>query len=460
MNQFYNPLFLMKVLKSYFFDIDRLHLMDERELRRYQDRCLRHMVTFAYTVPLYHDLYVKAKVHPQDISGIRDLSKLPEVSKEDFARYYPDGIVSSAVKRENLIQVSTSGTTGKSLSLYVDLYDIVLGLFGYLRQFREYGINWRKHRITIIGDFAPHTVESGYINRGLEPGFNPGFLFRNIQWLNTNDPPEQLIDKIDAFQPYFLGGYNGMLGHLALLKQRGKGTHISPRYVASTGAALDKSLRQLIETTFQAHVFESYGSTESGPIAFQCRYGSYHVLSDYVYLEFLKNGEPVSEGEAGKLIVTKLFGQGTPVIRYNAINDIVSPVSKKCPCGRAGGLIGKVFGRDDLGLYLPQGKVMLPSAFSEIYSTLLYELQTTKVKDTMIIQHSKKNIEIQVVIDEKNKMETPSTAEILSTLQEGFQKKVGPAVEVTVQKVKAITRKGARIISYVDRETYHIKEYI
>ena len=56
------------VLKSYFFDIDRLRRMNEDQLRRYQDRCLRHMVFFAYTVPLYHDTYKDAGVHPSDIT--------------------------------------------------------------------------------------------------------------------------------------------------------------------------------------------------------------------------------------------------------------------------------------------------------------------------------------------------------------------------------------------------------
>ena len=38
--------------------------------------------------------------------------------------------------------VFTSGTTGKTLSLYVDMSDIIMGLFGYIRALREFGINW------------------------------------------------------------------------------------------------------------------------------------------------------------------------------------------------------------------------------------------------------------------------------------------------------------------------------
>ena len=132
MNSFYSPIFLSKVLKSYLFDINRLGNLNDEKLRRYQDKHLRKMVKFAYTVPLYHDKYKKAGIHPEDINGIKDIKKLPMVSKYDFKKYYPDGIISSKINKNKLIEVSTSGTTGKSLSMYVDMFDIVVGLFGYI----------------------------------------------------------------------------------------------------------------------------------------------------------------------------------------------------------------------------------------------------------------------------------------------------------------------------------------
>ena len=434
--------------------------MNEDQLRRYQDRCLRHMVFFAYTVPLYHDTYKDAGVHPSDITGLKDLKKLPTVSKEDFKRYYPNGIISSTSKKEHLIEVSTSGTTGKSLSLFVDLYDIVMGLFGYIRAIKEYDINWRKTRMTIIGDFASHTVESGYIAKGLQPRFNQSSWFQNIQWLNTNDPPEKLIKEINAFKPEFIGGYVGMLGHLALLKEQGYGADISPKVIASTGSVIDPLLKSFIEDTFHAQVFESYGSTESGPIAFQCPNGSYHVMSDLVHLEFLKDGDEVETGKAGQLVVTKLYGRGTPIIRYDAINDIIAPKRNQCSCGMTGELIEKIYGRNDLALFLPNGRVLLPSSFSEIYSKILYGLKTTMMKETKIIQYSENEIEIQVVLDEEKQDAGPSATEVLFSLQKGFEEKVGPDVSVQVKAVPQIDKGGARIVSHVDRSTYKIREYI
>ena len=459
MNSFYNPIFISKVLKNYLFNIDRQRRFNDEELSRYQNKNFKKMVQFAYTVPLYHHTYKKAGIHPDDIKSIEDIKRLPTVSKYDFKNYYPDGLVSSKIKKSKLIEVTTSGTTGKSLSIYVDMVEIVNGLFGYIRFLREHDINWRKDKLTIIGDFAPHTAETGYIFKGIQSQFGKNLFLKNIQWLNTNDPPEKVMEEIDKFKPDFLGGYTGMLGHLALLKEEGFGQDVSPRIIASTGSSLSKSLKELIERTFNAKVFESYGSTESGPIAFQCRYGKYHIMSDYVYLEFLKDGESVESREAGKVVLTKLFGNGTPIIRYNAMNDIVAPLYEKCNCGLSGILIDKIYGREDIALYSLDGKILLPSSFGEIFSRILYELKTNKLTDLRVIQHSLTKIEIKVVIDEKLRNVGPSVEGLFSFLIRNFKEKLGAEVEIQIKEVDKIDRLKPRIISKVDKTKLNIIGY-
>lgn len=461
MNQFYNPLFLGKILKRYLIDVDRLDRISGESLRRYQDKQLRRLVRFADTVPLYHEKYKQAGVHISDIAGIDDLQKLPCITKDDFKRHYPNGIVSSKIKKSSLIEVSTSGTTGKVLPIYVDMLDIVMGLFAYIRTLHEYDMSVWKDRITIIGDFALHTAESGYVTRGLQPRFNISGIFRNIQWLNTNDDPKKIVSAINEFQPAFIGGYVGMLGHLALQKESGFGDNISPRYIAATGSVLDPYLKLFIEKTFHAKVFEVYGATESGLIGFQCKKGSYHLMSDLVYAEFLRKGQPVASGEAGEMVITKFHSHGTPIIRYSAINDIVAPLDGHCSCGKTGALIKKVYGRNDLALYLPGGNVLLPSSFSEIYSKILYQLKTNKVKNTKIIQHDLTTLEIQVVIDEALRPIGPSVEEIFQFIKKGFEEKTGSAVTVTVKEVDSVdTSQGPRIVSMIDKKNYTIARYL
>jgi phenylacetate-CoA ligase len=458
MNPFHNPIFLSWILKTYLLEINRLRKFNEEKLKKHQDKQLKNIVKYANTVPLYNDKYRKAGINPLEIKGIEDISKLPIISKEDIKNHYPDGIISSKIPKEKLISISTSGTTGKSLTIFSDMYDVVRWFFAYIRILREYGINWRKDRLTIIGDLAPHTIGTGFTGRGLFANLNNKTYFSNMQWLNTNDNPIDIIKEVNKFKPNFIGGYPGTLGHLALLKEKGLGNDINPKYIATIGSVLDKNLKKLIEETFNANVFEVYGATESGTIAFQCRNGHYHIMSDNVYPEFLKNGEQVNSIVPGHMIITKLSGLGTPIIRYNAINDIVAPLYEKCSCGMVGSLIDRIYGRDDLSLYFSGGRILLPSSISEIYSKVLYELKTTKVKENKIIQHSMDKIEIQLVID--NQIKEPPIEKIFSIIKKGFHEKVGPEVEIQIGEIDSVSKKEARIISKVDKNKFRIQEYI
>ncbi len=460
MNYLFNPSFISKIIRSYLFDINRLWKLNDNELKEFQNKMFRNIVRYSYSVPLYHDKYKKNNIHPTDISGIEDINKLPEISKEDIKQYYPEGIIPANLNKNKLVEISTSGTTGKSLSIFVDMHDIVVGIFGYIRAIKEFGINWRKDRLSIIGDFAPHTAESGYINKGLSPGMAIDKFIKNIQWLDTNDDPKAVIEKLNHFRPDFIGGYVGMLGHLALLRDQGFGKDIKPRYIASTGTVLDKSLKRYIEEQFETKIFEVYGATETGPIAFECQKGNYHINSDFLYLEFIKDGKPVKSGEPGNLIVTKLFGNGTPIIRYNAINDIISPLYEPCGCNISGGLIKKIYGRDVLSLIFPGGKAMLPSGIAEIFSRVLYELKSNMLKETKVIQHDLTNLEIQVVIDNKESKNKPSNDELFTILEKGFKQKAGSNLNISFKEVDTVDKSEARVISKVDRNKIKIKEYI
>jgi len=460
MNPFLNPIFLSKILKKYIFDIDRLKNLDEDDLRKYQNKQFKKILQFAYTVPLYHEKYKKVGIYPGDIKGIQDIKKLPIITKFDIKQYYPNGIISSKMRKDKLIKITTSGTTGKSLSIYSDFLDSINWLFEYIRVIKEYGISWRKNKLTIIGDFRPYTIGSRYISKELLSNLNHDFFFSNMQFLDTNEKSEKLIEDINRFNPEFIGGYIFRLSHLALLKEEGYGENINPKYIATIGYALTDYLRKLIEEVFGSHVFEVYGATESGTIAFQCKNRNFHVMSDMVYLEFLKDNIPVKSKEPCEMIITKLYGLGTPIIRYNSVNDIVAPLYEKCSCGMSGDLIYKIYGRNDLSVYLPDGKLLLPSSITDIFGKVLYELRTRKIKDNMIIQHDLKKIEVQIVFDREIRNDTTSVDEIFSVLRKGFQEKIGSEIDIIFKEVKKISSNRPRIISKLNKEKFEILQYV
>ena len=101
LNPFYNPYFLLRIFKSYFIDIDNLRRLDECQLKRYRDKKFRKIIRYAFSVPMYRDLYKKAGIGIEDIKGLEDIAKLPIISKEDVKKYFPDGLIPENKNKES-----------------------------------------------------------------------------------------------------------------------------------------------------------------------------------------------------------------------------------------------------------------------------------------------------------------------------------------------------------------------
>lgn len=453
MNPFYNPFFLLKLLKSYVRDINRLDRLSKEQLHHFQDRQVRSIVNYAWKVPLYHSIYKKHGIRPNDIKNRFDLQKLPIITKADFENKSYVDLIQNGKKPSSFIKVSTSGTTGKSLDLYVNMYEIILGLFGYLRTVRSYDLNWRRNKLSIIGDFASHTAESGYVKRGLLPNTWFKSALKNIQWLDTNDSPESLLKSLESFQPDFIGGYTGTLGHLAVLKNQKMKSTIHPKVIASTGDVLDPNLKSYIEQAFSTTVFEVYGATETGPIAFQPPgKNKYKIMSDFLLLEVLnQKGEISTSKEPGHMIVTKLYAGGTPIIRYNALNDIISPYF---PTGGKNSIfpnqIHRIYGRDTIRLFRDDGKVLLGSSLTTVFSRLLYKLETSKIRDLKVVQKSLDEIDVYFVVDNKRRNQGVSIDKICNELAKGFTEVFGSSVEVNFKEVQTVSKDEPRIKSEVN----------
>jgi hypothetical protein len=126
----------------------------------------------------------------------------------------------------------------------------------------------------------------------------------------------------------------------------------------------------------------------------------------------------------------------------------------------SGGLIDRIYGRDDLSLCFSGGRLLLPVSISEIYSKILYELKTTKVKESKIIQHSLTKLEIQLVIDKKSIDKEPSSEEIFSIIKKGFSEKVGNEIEIITKEIEKVSKKEPRIISKIDKSKFQTQTYI
>jgi phenylacetate-CoA ligase len=205
---------------------------------------------------------------------------------------------------------------------------------------------------------------------------------------------------------------------------------------------LDDYTKRYVENAFDTRVLDVYGSTEAGPIAFECLEGGYyHVNSDFVYMEFLdEKNEPVPLGKSGRLVITRLYGRGTPIIRYTGIEDIIVPIKKKTDCGITTQMIKRIEGRLVDMLILPDGKMMSPLIVTGIPAKVMEKFNTYKIKQFQIIQHKKTEIEVLVVVDEKLRNVGVPVKTLLIELKKQFIQKIGHDVNIIVNETDEIQK--------------------
>ena len=336
---------LLKMLYEYLPDINRFNNFDYQKLIKYRNSRFRKLIKYAFNVPLYKKKFEKEGIKKDSINGIEDIEKLPIITRQDIIKYFPNGIIPKSHKKKSVF-IDTSGSTRKPISYFTDQYTLMKNLILYVRQLRYYGIKWNKSKITMIANFYSRSGPTQYFNSGAIPTLKPFFSLGNFQLLNCYDDLKEMMNKINSFNPDFICGFPGPIRHLALLKNRGYGSNVNPISIISSGALLGYYDKKFIEETFDVPVYNLYGSTEAGPISFECKHGKYHINSDYLYLETLdRDFNVLDKGKSGLLSLTRIYGLGTPLIRYTGMNDIITIDDKTCDCGLQTEIIKRINGR-------------------------------------------------------------------------------------------------------------------
>jgi phenylacetate-CoA ligase len=99
------------------------------------------------------------------------------------------------------------------------------------------------------------------------------------------------------------------------------------------GEPLSAARRARIAEIWGVPVVEEYGSTETGSLAGQCPSGRLHLWADRAIFEVHdpRSGRTSPDGQ-GQLVVTPLYREAMPLVRYN-LEDDVEVTHEPCPCG-------------------------------------------------------------------------------------------------------------------------------
>jgi len=449
MNPFLNPRITLPFIKNYILDPGRMSRLSSKQMEKYIDKQFRKIVSLAYTVPIYHKKYKNAGIHPSNIRGVKDIQKLPFVHRSDFNENFPDGVVPKGFDTEKGNVICTGGTTGRycctsgaePVCIYSDLPSILKSFSIIKRESRVFNFSLRKSKIAHLGNFNPFKIDEVF-EKNIMSKIKAFIPIDNYLTMNASEPIEQIIEKLDAFQPDVIVSYPILFHELAYYKRHGKGKNINPKCLKVGGTMLDDYTRRYVEDAFGCRMFNEYASCEAGAnIAYESTCGNWHIHSDYFHLESVdENLESVNPGKRGHIVLTKLWGSGTPIIRYTGMNDwITLGNGKKCECGHNSPIFAKpVEGRVESNIILPDGRVFPPSSFLFI-ANVLKDLKTFKVRRYQVLQKAVNEIDILLVIDKGLRNKGPSVKKISDDIIKVYQKEAGSSVTIKVIEVDNIS---------------------
>jgi len=316
----------------------KIETMPRDQLRELQGERLRKQTRYVYEKSaFFRELYQKAGIQPEDIKGIDDLKRLPIVAKDDLRAFLASSgdIFSGCLCTPigELVKTHRStGTTGLSniFGLTQRDHDTVTDAFArgmYQLGVRE-GDTVNCPAETVIGWHGWSMNTSGMRRLGCK----------------TLATCQNIFDLApDLFN--MLRGADIMVSLIYHPEEEIKyirENNITPKEVfpnlkfVYSGALLSNSRRAIMERTWGVPLKNCAGSGDQYFISPECDYSApyLHFMEDLCLVEVLdpETWKPVAPGEPGELVVSNLWAEATPYLRYR-MEDVVVYDPEPCPCG-------------------------------------------------------------------------------------------------------------------------------
>ena len=322
------------------------------QIKERQGRRLNELVAFVRGNSRYYaDKYRQLPDH------ISDVRQLPPTMKPDLVKYFDDWMTDPDVTRAGVeafiadkslvghhylgryFVCTTSGTTGVPTLLVHDAGMLALSsALELARAVPAWGLTLRDWgRFAKLGGRVAAVFVTGGHFQGVA-SMKRRYLDnprreKTARMFSALSPLHEIVEGLNEYQPAMLAAYPSSLALLAEEQEQGR-LHINPLLVLPTGETLTASVRERIESAFQARVRQSYGSSEMPVIAYDCGRGGLHVNEDWVVFEPVDESyRPVPPGQAShKVLITNLANRVQPFIRYE-MGDSVTVHPEPCACG-------------------------------------------------------------------------------------------------------------------------------
>ena len=380
------------------------------EIERYQILNLQQTLQYVYqNSSFYRELFQKAGIHPDDISGLGDLSRLPFTEQRHLAEEPYRFLCLSRAAIASVTTFVTSGTTGPQKKIFWTQADLVR-----IVRFMAAGISTVANSTDFVQIWLPSGrsfSQADLLARGVER-IGAGSIIAGMEL-----SAQEQLSLLKKHHSTILFGYTPHIFRLSRELQ----THcdlsemgINVIFLASE--YLPESMRQELQRLWNCRIHTHYGLTEMGlGVAVECSAGNgYHFNEADLLLEIVnpQTGELVSPGQDGELVFTTLNREAMPLIRYRT-GDISRMIAEPCSCG-AGTLLkfAAVRKRCSSIVKLGNGEEVYPAIFDD----LLFKIPgVIDYQVVMLRQNSKDRLDFKIELLSKSEDRIPEIRELLLT---------------------------------------------
>jgi phenylacetate-CoA ligase len=215
------------------------------------------------------------------------------------------------------------------------------------------------------------------------------------------------------------------------------------RSIMACAGTVTPQWRSILQETFQAEVFDKYGSRECCDLACECSaHRGLHVYAPNARIEIVDaQGSPCPPGQTGRVLVTLLNNRQFPMIRYE-IGDLAEwAPGGVCSCGLAWPRLQCLQGRQDDMLITEDG-TLITSVFIRHFVGVSHNWQI--IREWQLEQTERRRFVFRYVPAIRSGLHAN-----LEAIRLSFRKALGEGIVLEMQETTEIPRSPSGKIRWI-----------
>ena len=306
---------------------------------------------------------------------------IPIITKNDLQDFTSIGLPNPTINNKYYF-ANTSGSSGHPFFFWKNKDCHSLAWAKIIISYENLGIsNWDKE-----ARFFGH-IKNSYKTRLIE--YIKDIFLNRYRFNVFNLSNDNLMEILNAFGKKEFGyiyGYSNVIIEFSNFIIREKFAPLinicpSLKLCIITAEMCNNEDRKLIKKAFGIPVYQEYGSSETSIIAIENKKNNWEISTDRLWVEVVdEENNTVSNGKPGRIIITDLYNQAFPFIRYE-IGDIgIIEKVRNFPFL----MLSELLGRNSDIIQLPSGKRAPGLTFYYISRSILEK--SNSIKQFKIVQ--------------------------------------------------------------------------